>query len=213
MERRQLWGYIDKNGEYIISPKFDGASDFSEGLAVVKIDWSRGYVDKAGKFVIEPQFQQANSFSEGLACVMLDDKWGYINKEGIYVIPLQYDNAKDFHNGVASVKIGEDWVYIDKAGQRVSPVDEPNDAESQHSEWPALKQEGDKLGYVDEKGEFVIPPSYIDAAPFYDGVARVKRGRTSKWEFINTMGKPAFKEKFEAAGDFHEGAAKVLVKV
>jgi len=30
-------GFIDKIGNFVIQPQFDGASDFSEGLAGVKI--------------------------------------------------------------------------------------------------------------------------------------------------------------------------------
>ena len=213
MEKRQLWGFIDKSGNFIIEPQFDGAGDFQDGLALVKIDWRRGYIDKAGAYAIEPQFQLANSFSEGLACVMLDDKWGYIGKDGSFVIPLQYDKAMDFHDGIAQVEIGNEWFYIDKSGNRVPDPNSTQEPFSEQAEWPMRKVEGDKIGYVNESGEFVIKPAYFDAGPFCDGLARVKKGRTSQWGFIDRDGKPAFKEKFEAAGDFHEEVAKVLVKI
>jgi len=29
-------GYIDKDGKYIINPQFDGARNFSDGLAIVE---------------------------------------------------------------------------------------------------------------------------------------------------------------------------------
>ena len=36
VEKDKKWGYIDKTGRLIIPFKFDGAGDFSEGLAAVE---------------------------------------------------------------------------------------------------------------------------------------------------------------------------------
>ena len=82
MAKEKLWGYIDKDGEYVVEPKFHGAGNFHEGLAVVKLDWGRGYIDREGKYVIEPKYQYAGPFQDGKARVMLDDVWEYIDHEG-----------------------------------------------------------------------------------------------------------------------------------
>ena len=63
------YGFIDKSGKMVIEPQFDGASDFSEGLAQVEKDGKWGFIDKSGKVVIEPQFDWVSDFSEGLAKV------------------------------------------------------------------------------------------------------------------------------------------------
>ncbi|GAH30691.1 unnamed protein product, partial [marine sediment metagenome] len=78
------WGYIDKTGKWVITPQFQWAGSFSEGLAAVRIEgkWGWGYIDKTGKWVIEPQFNMASRFSEGLAVVKSEGKKGYIDKTG-----------------------------------------------------------------------------------------------------------------------------------
>lgn len=38
------WGYLDRNGKFIISPQFDHAGSFAEGLAPVKIEGKYGYI-------------------------------------------------------------------------------------------------------------------------------------------------------------------------
>src|ERR1035438_10068284 len=73
------WGYIDRTGQFVIDPEFEGAGDFSENLAYVVVKHIYGFIDKTGTIVIEPQFDEANSFSEGLAAVEID-KIGFIDK-------------------------------------------------------------------------------------------------------------------------------------
>ena len=80
------WGYIDTTGKTVIKPQFDGAKDFSEGLAAVKVGGSWGYIDKTGKMVIKPLFDEAHGFSNGLAYVREGNyTWGYINSAGKYI--------------------------------------------------------------------------------------------------------------------------------
>lgn len=112
-------GYINKQGDYVISPKYYGAGRFKEGLADVGIkdennETKCGYIDRDENFVIKPTFRNAREFSEGLAAVEVninegkedslpENKWGYIDKTGDLVIPPQYDSATEFKNGVAIV--------------------------------------------------------------------------------------------------------------
>ena len=207
-----LWGYIDGDGAVVIAPRFHGAWDFHEGLAMVRIDYARGYIDTAGNFVVSPVFQGGGDFHEGLACVMEDDKWGYIDRTGNIVIPLSFDKAEDFRDGKAKVCVGQEWFFIDKEGKRIEGSINAPMQESQE-EFPAVRQSGDKLGYINREGNFVIEPKYCDAEPFVAGKARVRKTRTGKWSFIDTTGKNIFKEKFIQAHDFHEGFAAVLLEV
>jgi WG containing repeat len=63
------YGFIDKEGNWIIEPRFEFADSFSEGLALVKVEGKYGFVDESGHFVIEPVYSNALSFSDGLAPV------------------------------------------------------------------------------------------------------------------------------------------------
>jgi len=98
-------GYIDKTGMIVIKPVFDGALNFSEGLAPARKGGKWGFIDQAGEYVIKPQFDKALSFSEGMACVSVSGKYGYIGKDGNFVIQPTFDNASSFSDGLARVKI------------------------------------------------------------------------------------------------------------
>ena len=88
---RATYGYIDREGKEVIPLIYDGAFNFSEGLARVAIEDSGkekcGYIDTTGKEVIPLIYDGAYSFSEGLAMVGMEDsegdiKWGYIDMTG-----------------------------------------------------------------------------------------------------------------------------------
>lgn len=53
----------------IISPIYDDARGFSEGLAAVKRGDKWGYINESGEVVIDFQYDRAHSFSEGKALV------------------------------------------------------------------------------------------------------------------------------------------------
>lgn len=53
----------------VIQPQFESASDFSEGLASVRIIDRWGFINRSGQIVIKPQFQFPASFSDGIAAV------------------------------------------------------------------------------------------------------------------------------------------------
>jgi hypothetical protein len=63
------WGFINTMGEFVIAPRYENATAFSEGLAAVQQDDRWGYVDPTGTTVIAPAYRQATEFSQGFAFV------------------------------------------------------------------------------------------------------------------------------------------------
>jgi hypothetical protein len=120
------WGYIDDKGTYRISPQFEMAMPFKDGLALVSVIRKYGFINQSGRPVIHPQYDGAREFSEDLAAVMIYDqrmkgKWGYINKSGRFIIAAKYDSAADFIDGKAEVKIDDQVFIINKAGEIINP--------------------------------------------------------------------------------------------
>lgn len=183
------WGYITPEGKFAIPPSFDGASSFYEGLAAVKIDWARGYIDRNGVFVIKPIFEAASDFMDGFAEVKLDGQAGYIDKKG------------DFRSDVDQTRFSGN-----KIESGYNPVFEDHDGMIRFIE-------NQKYGYKDEEGNIIIAPQFFDAADFSEGLACIKRGKTSSWGFINKAGKMVIPASFKQAKSFHEGLAAVLTAV
>ena len=83
--------------------QFNFASDFSEGLAPVRMRDKSGYIDQTGNLVIPAQYNRAFPFSEGLAVVEIGDKYGYIDKTGNIAIQPQFGEVGSFSEGLAVV--------------------------------------------------------------------------------------------------------------
>jgi hypothetical protein len=215
------YGYINKKGEVVIEPKFDEADLFTEGAAIVRINYKYGFIDTKGNYLIEPIFDQAEAFSEGLANVAFGGKSGYVDKNGNYVIGLvfeEFDRGR-FSDGLVPARVGEKWGYINKKGEFVIPPE---------YEWTInfyeglgmVKKDG-KWGFMDTTGKFVIEPIYEDAYPFQEGLAPVATNFISDFEdatwyqYIDRNGNVAidasFRHEYRAGygtHDFINGIAK-----
>lgn len=111
--------YIDKTGRVITPARFDGARDFSGGLAPVRIGELWGFIDKTGAIVIAPQFEDAEPFSSGLARIQEHGLYGFVDNTGAIRIPPKFKGAQNFSDGLAVVGDGGEKVwYIDRKGRR-----------------------------------------------------------------------------------------------
>lgn len=178
-------GFINKQGQIVIDPKFTNAGNFAEGLAVVADDKpnkntqayfnKKAFIDVNGN-IVTPFFDRAENFSDGLALVTINGLDGYVDKNGILVIRPNFDFASDFVNGFA--------VY---------------------------GCEEDKFGFINKKGEKAVPCIYKDTGDFVNGLAPVKTS-SNKWGFINSKGKLVIKAQFDWADSFFNGLAEVRIR-
>lgn len=74
---------------------------------------------------------------------------------------------------------------------------------------PKMNKRSEKWGYVNDKGEKIIPFKYDNAGNFSEGLARVKLD--SKYGYINKMGDMVVPLKYDNANDFVEGLARVKI--
>src|ERR1044071_581992 len=68
----QKCGFINKEGDFVIEPKYRVTNPFSEGLALAGLEEYDivGFINKSGEMVIEPQFLNSGPrFNEGMAVV------------------------------------------------------------------------------------------------------------------------------------------------
>ena len=150
------YGYIDKDGNMVIEPQFDGADGFENGLARVLIDGKHGFIDKTGSLVIPARYDDAGSFGYkvGLAPVKFKGEWMMIDKSGnVAIPPAGYERMFSFSEGIAKVRINGKYGFIDEKGNLVIPAvyDEATDFLSDIS---YVSRDGRKF-YIDKSGNEV----------------------------------------------------------
>jgi len=134
------YGFIDKNGDFIVEPIYEWAEPFKGNLAPVTKGDKYGYINKKGDLILPYKYVFADAFSDGLAAVYNGSTWGYIDETGHYVIPSKFGSyeghdgeeiANPFINGSAAVYLGKGQTYrsdvhkgqfalIDKTGKIIN---------------------------------------------------------------------------------------------
>lgn len=74
----------------------------------------------------------------------------------------------------------------------------------------AVAQQGERFGYLGTGGEWVIPPRFVSAERFSDGLAAVKLPGGGEYGFINIKGELVIQPKYLFVKNFSDGMAAVM---
>lgn len=117
----------------------------------------------------------------------MDEKtelWGYKTKAGAIVLPAQYLSASEFWpGGFAEVVIrdasgsapSKPWRWIDPSGKVIAiayPFD--NGADYYQDGFFRVIDARGRLGFMNDRGQIVIPPQYDFAWQFCNGAAKIE---------------------------------------
>jgi hypothetical protein len=141
------YGYINKNGSFIIQPKYDDIFGFTtyeekikyksyddEDITSYKILDKQGYIDINGKEITQPIFSSSSDlFSQGVATVMKNNKWGLIDKYGNFIVPCIYKKYRNYlfrgYNAIAFIDENGMCGFYNKDGKIIVPFSKKQIAE------------------------------------------------------------------------------------
>lgn len=197
-----FWGYVAPNGRWVIEPTFLRAGPFSDGLAPVLVGAQLlgltpnssgldgrfrgglyGFISMDGSYEITPKYLWAGPFSEGLAPIVRLDSLTekrinveFISKEQETAFEIEnVEQVMPFSGGLAEViRIRNGKMvsgFIDIEGN--TAIDYVWDDAHFFSDGLAPVEREGKWGYIDDRGELVIPLKFADATVFYKGYAIV----------------------------------------
>ena len=163
-----------------ISPQYEQASQFSEGLANLSLYTS--FINRNGDILFQypdnaPRF--SNAYSEGLST-------GNNSRTGSSL----ESTIMDTHGNIRKIT---GFSQINSFSNGLSLV---------------ANEDKTKFGFIDKTLNTVIPLTYTAAGDFSEGFARV-RNNYGDWGYINTKGETAIDFSFSDALDFHNGLAAV----
>jgi hypothetical protein len=127
-----LWGYIDHSGSFVVKPRFEFASEFSCGFAVVSHGGRDYFIDSSGLLQGWGGYYEARPFQMDRAAVRTGSGWGFVDACGAVCLPCEYDYVWDYSGPLAltnrkgrlttdfSPEIrGGIWTYVTRSGDTV----------------------------------------------------------------------------------------------
>lgn len=181
------WGYMDSTGAVVVSPRFNRAFRFSDGLALVESDSGFGFIRMDGSYAIGPRFEDAWHFVGGRALIQSDGRWQVIDSVGEVVDP--------------EVDVAADPEFNLDSDHLVENTYQPRTLQLIHADG--------RYGFRSTDGDVVIGPRFENAWYFSDGLARAMVD--SMWGYIDSSGDFVIEPRYDLAWDFQNGLA--LVKV
>lgn len=124
-----FYGFINRQGEVVIPPRFRSIGKFTEGLCPARIDGHWGFIDSTGRYTIPPIYDYAKPFSDGMARVWKDSTLVYIDRQGStpFTLPSNLIDGYDFKAGYAKIilKVDGRWIYymVSKSGRVMEKID------------------------------------------------------------------------------------------
>lgn len=196
------WGYLDrKTGEVVIPPRFQTATPFRDGYAVVRLNGGWRWIDASGAPLAELggwdtfllQVQGLALFSHQRTEHALLDIGGnvLVRTEG-EVLP-----AREHGQPTGYRELGGRAYYLNADGRRLTERDFDE-------VWPFVEglarvKAGGKMGILDAGGTFRAPLELDEIGPLEGGMAPARQGKT--WGILGTEGQGwVVPPTFEAVG-------------
>lgn len=178
----------------------------------IKEDGKYGFIDVKGNVKIEPQFEYASHFFNGYSTVAIECStyndtssrlplitrcitYNYINESGTLLLDnhLTYKVSDMFESSLPDY---HDILYNLRFESKLA----------------VYRNEEGLYGFINTKGNIVIPCEYNDAKAFSDNKAAIKK-RKDGWGFINTDGSIFIKPQYFSVQDYMHGLASATILV
>lgn len=192
------WGYVDTDGALIIYPEYSYSHVFQDGYCIIGNNGKYGVIDKSNSLIIDVIYDGIEYWESSAWIVSVHSKKGYISPDRTWNIEPQYDKIIPLNDnliGVGKIKEPEtyhvshwtpDMVYgiIDKSEKIICNIE--YEFISRFSNKRALIQKNNKYGYINDRGQIIIPLKYDKAVEFCNGTAIVGVN-THEWDDKDTF--------------------------
>jgi tetratricopeptide (TPR) repeat protein len=210
---------FDIQGNIIDTLESAPIQGFLDEFAILPVKGTKGefsIVDKTWQERSRIKASMLGPYSQGLIAYFdtTAHKWGYLDINGKTVIKPQFQVTNPFSEGVALVGFSGPKLfngYINKDGKLVLKI-QYRFAGNFHNGL-AWVSDGNKWGYIDTKGNTVIPLQYdlaLDFSSTEKGLLAPVR-RDNKFGFINNKNEVAIDFKYILASPFSENLAAVAI--
>lgn len=174
-EDGRSYGVINKQGDYIIPPFYDGMYSAQNKYFVVLLNGKFGVINLEGEIVIPIEYEEIQNFNCEVFFVQTNSKFAVAVPSGEFKSDFIYDRV--------FFDVGDKYAYLTQAGDKVLcdlkgdiVEDLGFDSLGRLHEGRRKAERGGMVGYLDQDYETVIPYKYDSGSTFRRGVAIVKVG-------------------------------------
>lgn len=208
-DRKNEFGFINQQGNFIVEPKYSGAKHFVNGFAAIQHRRKWHIIDTKGQLVSEQGFDAVGEFANGLINVKKGGKWGYINSAGSQVIEFQFKTADKFSKGLAIVGDGDFFTYINPEGKPITPFTFTR--ATRFDGKLARVAKGKQNGFMNAAGRYNLTDKISSIGSFFEERARMKVN--NYYGYYGHNAKLAIKPAFLHASDFDGDLALVVTPI
>lgn len=203
VQSKDEYGLINQFGQFIVHPQFSFINPFSESRAVVMDDKGFKVINERGKVLTSRAYSYISNYQNGRALfagTAEDGRYlyGFLNKQGKEVIPLKYESANDFKEGKAVVRVVDGkYELIDLNGKTLQSYSKAFVGALSEGLMAFQQEAAGEFGFMNEKGDIVIEPSFAGAQAYKEGRAIVNTDDTFfKYGLIDQAGKFVIEPKY-----------------
>lgn len=196
VQKGSTYGILFKNGKFL-PIDCDNMTNFSNGYALITKNGKSALINSKGKITIPYKYNVEFSYYYEKGDYVLEcqgnwqeDDYGkycaYVRKkDGKRITGYRYTAAsnggmgsREFSEGLAAAKTNGKIIVIDEKGKeviRTSYLDDWSGGDYFSEGLLKVTKDHNLFGFIDKKGNIVIPLEYNDARPFKNGYAIVKK--------------------------------------
>ena len=186
LDQNGRWGFVDENSSMVITPAYDYAHPFIEGVAAVQRGELWGFINSEGMSVTRFKFVDLGETSEGLIPVAdLGYRWGMINLKGKVVIPHRYENLGAMRYGAAPAAINRTYGFLNEKGDWIIQPQYTHASEFNRDGFASVSvslTEGYVIDTLGEKHDYISSSVY--GLP-NEGVYAKQSEENYKWGFYD----------------------------
>lgn len=205
---KEKYGYINDSGILVIPLLYDEASEFYEGLAVVKKGNTNFIIDKQNQITKELKYDSVNiRFYDHFFPVSSSGKFGLVNYKGDEIVQTLYDAIDPYLgreiNYFRVISNGHDG-FINENGKIMIPF--IYESLSIFSQGLIRAKANGKYGFLNEAGKVVIPIIYDEANDYFsysrEGLSLAALRLENDYFIFDNKGNKitSLKKKFEVVG-------------
>lgn len=170
------YGFVDARGRLRIANRYEGARNFNEGFASVRLLGKWGFINKSDEIVIHPAYDRTSDMVYGTAIVARNGKTGIIDREGNVKLELRYDSITRvdentfifFRKGIQGLADGMGKILLEPRFDSILPIANHQVIVSQGGKYGLLTRDGmsvfplvyEKLIYQSETNTFFVRETY-----------------------------------------------------